>query len=78
MTRRARNKSDLISVTEAARMLRLSVSAVRSYCRKRGFGTQYTDPFGRTAYLLRRDEVERLKDPMNRPRMGRPPKVESA
>lgn len=74
-----RKKSDAsVTVTDAADQLGVSPSTIRAYCRsphmlgKKSFGTRHVDAFGRVGYLLTDAEVEWLKNPENRPVMGRP------
>lgn len=69
-----KSKNATVTVSQAAEELELSPETVRAYCRKGLCGTKIFDVFGRPGYLLSESEVERLKDPANRPANGRPPK----
>lgn len=67
------NKQKSFSVTQAAEELEVSPSTVRDWCRKGLVGT-LNDFFGQDWYVLTEKEVDRMRNPNNRPRMGRPPK----
>lgn len=75
---RRNNSAASVTVTDAAEVLGLSPSTIRAYCRapqmlgRKSFGTRHVDAFGRSGYLLTDAEVEWLKNPENRPMMGRP------